>query len=328
MTSPGTGGPSGRPSGRLRAVSLATSPCTQRTRCAWRRTRARSLRVRSRSAAHWRTAAYGQVPDAASGERSPAAGQREGKQRRADASAGSAVVPAGPHGLRDERAGTGQPAFRGQEEALLMALPADRRRCPRHRPDSAARGEEGGRLPSICRRPPAGADGDLGTTARSPSFHDEINGTGSDVVHYRGDPGPGVLRYEGLSVIQLEAQGDRLAYRVTVAEGSAGSVRSSGRAAATTRCAPPGRGVCPPCDDVDGSLRRIDLFLIGDDGHSGSPLLDDCIIVRESRRTGPSCGGPLHGSVRRSPHARGSTAPLGVLARTGLGDGRRARAGR
>lgn len=38
----------------------------------------------------------------------------------------------------------------------------------------------------------------------------------------RGDPGPGVLRYEGPSVIQLEALDDRLAYRVTVTEGSAG----------------------------------------------------------------------------------------------------------
>ncbi|MER5385152.1 hypothetical protein ABT040_33585 [Streptomyces sp. NPDC002688] len=55
-----------------------------------------------------------------------------------------------------------------------------------------------------------------------PRFHDEINGTGSDVVHYRGDPGPGVLRYEGPSVIQLEALDDRLACRVTVTEGSAG----------------------------------------------------------------------------------------------------------
>ncbi|MFC4503635.1 MULTISPECIES: hypothetical protein [Streptomyces] len=53
-------------------------------------------------------------------------------------------------------------------------------------------------------------------------FHDEINGTGSDVVHYRGEPGPGALRYEGPSVIQLEALDDRLAYWVTVAEGSAG----------------------------------------------------------------------------------------------------------
>lgn len=55
-----------------------------------------------------------------------------------------------------------------------------------------------------------------------PRFYDEINGTGSDVVHYRGEPGPGVLRYEGPSVIQLEALDGRLAYRVTVAEGSSG----------------------------------------------------------------------------------------------------------
>ncbi|MEV0281123.1 hypothetical protein AB0I22_32710 [Streptomyces sp. NPDC050610] len=55
-----------------------------------------------------------------------------------------------------------------------------------------------------------------------PRFHGEINGTGSDVVHYRGEPGPGVLRYEGPSMIQLEALDDRLAYRVTVAEGNAG----------------------------------------------------------------------------------------------------------
>ncbi|MGW3661923.1 hypothetical protein [Streptomyces sp. NPDC005141] len=54
-----------------------------------------------------------------------------------------------------------------------------------------------------------------------PRFHDRINGTGSDVVHYRGGPGPGVLQYEGPSVIQLEALDDRLAYWVTVAEGSA-----------------------------------------------------------------------------------------------------------
>ncbi|MEU7044437.1 hypothetical protein AB0A77_25720 [Streptomyces varsoviensis] len=54
----------------------------------------------------------------------------------------------------------------------------------------------------------------------APRFHGEINGAGSDVVHYRGEPGRGVLRYEGPSVIQLEALDDRLAYRVTVAEGS------------------------------------------------------------------------------------------------------------
>ncbi|WP_371650027.1 hypothetical protein [Streptomyces mirabilis] len=34
--------------------------------------------------------------------------------------------------------------------------------------------------------------------------HDEINGTGSDVVHYRGEPGPGVLHYAGPSLIQLD----------------------------------------------------------------------------------------------------------------------------
>ncbi|MFF2167244.1 hypothetical protein ACFVWP_42215 [Streptomyces sp. NPDC058175] len=58
----------------------------------------------------------------------------------------------------------------------------------------------------------------------APRFHDEINGTGSDVVHYRGDPGPGVLRYEGPSVIQVEALDERLAYRVTVAEGRSGEL--------------------------------------------------------------------------------------------------------
>ncbi len=55
-----------------------------------------------------------------------------------------------------------------------------------------------------------------------PRFHDEINGTGSDVVHYRGEPGPGVLHYAGPSLIQLEALDDRLAYWVTVTEGRAG----------------------------------------------------------------------------------------------------------
>jgi hypothetical protein len=55
-----------------------------------------------------------------------------------------------------------------------------------------------------------------------PRFHDEINGTGSDVVHYRGEPGPGALHYAGPSLIQLEALDDRLAYAVTVAEGRAG----------------------------------------------------------------------------------------------------------
>ncbi|MFD6274947.1 hypothetical protein ACFWFI_05140 [Streptomyces sp. NPDC060209] len=55
-----------------------------------------------------------------------------------------------------------------------------------------------------------------------PRFHDEINGTGSDVVHYRGEPGPGVLRYEGPSVIELEALDGRLAYRVMVVAGSSG----------------------------------------------------------------------------------------------------------
>ncbi|ALV38250.1 hypothetical protein [Streptomyces sp. CdTB01] len=55
-----------------------------------------------------------------------------------------------------------------------------------------------------------------------PRFHDETNGTGSDVVHYRGEPGPGVLHYAGPSLIQLEALDERLAYRVTVTEGRAG----------------------------------------------------------------------------------------------------------
>ncbi|MGW0885428.1 hypothetical protein [Streptomyces sp. NPDC002671] len=58
-----------------------------------------------------------------------------------------------------------------------------------------------------------------------PRFHEEINGTGSDVVHYRGEPGPGVLHYAGPSLVQLEALDDRLAYWVTVAEGRAGEHR-------------------------------------------------------------------------------------------------------
>lgn len=55
-----------------------------------------------------------------------------------------------------------------------------------------------------------------------PRFHDEINGSGSDVVHYRGEPGAGVLQYAGPSLIQLGALDDRLAYCVTAAEGRAG----------------------------------------------------------------------------------------------------------
>ncbi|MGY0022686.1 hypothetical protein ACVHNB_27475 [Streptomyces sp. YJ-C3] len=55
-----------------------------------------------------------------------------------------------------------------------------------------------------------------------PRFHDDIHGTGSDVVHYRGGPGPGVLHYAGPSLIQLEALDGRMAHRVTVAEGRAG----------------------------------------------------------------------------------------------------------
>jgi hypothetical protein len=55
-----------------------------------------------------------------------------------------------------------------------------------------------------------------------PRFHDEIHGTGSDVVHHRGEPGPGVLHYAGPSLIQLEALDDRLAYWVTMVEGRAG----------------------------------------------------------------------------------------------------------
>ncbi|MGW7427799.1 hypothetical protein ACWGJB_49190 [Streptomyces sp. NPDC054813] len=55
-----------------------------------------------------------------------------------------------------------------------------------------------------------------------PRFHGEINGTGSDVVHYRGEPGPGVLHYAGPSLIQLEALDDHLAYWATVTEGRAG----------------------------------------------------------------------------------------------------------
>jgi hypothetical protein len=57
-----------------------------------------------------------------------------------------------------------------------------------------------------------------------PRFHDEINGTGSDVVYYRGEPGPGVMRYAGPGLIQLEALDDRLAYWVTVVEGRAGEL--------------------------------------------------------------------------------------------------------
>ncbi|KAB2588702.1 hypothetical protein [Streptomyces arboris] len=55
-----------------------------------------------------------------------------------------------------------------------------------------------------------------------PRFHDETNGTGSDVVHYRGEPGPGVLHYAGPGPIQLEMLDDRLAYWVTVVEVRAG----------------------------------------------------------------------------------------------------------
>ncbi|MDT0467339.1 hypothetical protein [Streptomyces gibsoniae] len=55
-----------------------------------------------------------------------------------------------------------------------------------------------------------------------PRFHDEISGTGSDVIHYRGEPGPGVLHYAGPSLIQLEALDERLAHSVTLAEGRAG----------------------------------------------------------------------------------------------------------
>ncbi|MBZ4321022.1 hypothetical protein [Streptomyces huiliensis] len=58
-----------------------------------------------------------------------------------------------------------------------------------------------------------------------PRFRHEINGTGSDLVHYRGEPGPGVLHYVGPSLVQLEALGDHLAYGVTVAVGSAGEQR-------------------------------------------------------------------------------------------------------
>ncbi|QWB27163.1 MULTISPECIES: hypothetical protein [Streptomyces] len=86
-------------------------------------------------------------------------------------------------------------------------------------------------------------DGDPGTPLREvPRFHDEINGTGSDVVHYRGEPGPGVLRYEGPSMIQLEALDDRLAYRVTLVEGSAGERTFQWPAAAAAPCARPSMG--------------------------------------------------------------------------------------
>ncbi|MEU6090734.1 hypothetical protein ABZ865_28785 [Streptomyces sp. NPDC047085] len=55
-----------------------------------------------------------------------------------------------------------------------------------------------------------------------PRFHDRISGAGSDVVHYRGEPGPGILRYTGPSLLQLEALDEGLAYRVTLAEVRAG----------------------------------------------------------------------------------------------------------
>ncbi len=83
-----------------------------------------------------------------------------------------------------------------------------------------------------------------------PRFHDEINGTGSDVVHDRGEPGPGVLHYAGPSLIQLEALDDRLAYWVTVTEGVApGTIRS----AAGPRLLPgarPEHGACPLRDEA------------------------------------------------------------------------------
>ncbi|KAF5991844.1 hypothetical protein ACGFZ9_46825 [Streptomyces mirabilis] len=47
-------------------------------------------------------------------------------------------------------------------------------------------------------------DGTRSPLREVPRFHDEINGTGSDVVHYRGEPGPGVLHYAGPRLIQLD----------------------------------------------------------------------------------------------------------------------------
>ncbi|WP_372348558.1 hypothetical protein [Streptomyces sp. KL116D] len=55
-----------------------------------------------------------------------------------------------------------------------------------------------------------------------PRFQEEINGTGSDLVHFRGGPGPGVLHYAGPNRIQLEALDGSLVYRGSVVEGRAG----------------------------------------------------------------------------------------------------------
>ncbi|MFI6875570.1 hypothetical protein ACIBL6_19220 [Streptomyces sp. NPDC050400] len=55
-----------------------------------------------------------------------------------------------------------------------------------------------------------------------PRFEEEISGTGSDLVHYRGGPGPGVLHYAGPNRIQLEALDGSLVYRGSVIEGRAG----------------------------------------------------------------------------------------------------------
>ncbi|MBO1330776.1 hypothetical protein [Streptomyces sp. VRA16 Mangrove soil] len=55
-----------------------------------------------------------------------------------------------------------------------------------------------------------------------PRFHEEISGTGSDLVHYRGGPGPGVLHYAGPNRIQLEALDGSLVYQGPVAESRAG----------------------------------------------------------------------------------------------------------
>ncbi|MER5951357.1 hypothetical protein ABT127_35520 [Streptomyces sp. NPDC001904] len=88
-----------------------------------------------------------------------------------------------------------------------------------------------------------------------PRFHDEISGTGSDVVHFRGGPGPGVLHYAGPGLVQLEALDSGLAYRVTVAEARTGEhtfqwpasgyyqVRSAGAWSLTATAGPAAREI-------------------------------------------------------------------------------------
>ncbi|WP_405658455.1 hypothetical protein OG379_01560 [Streptomyces sp. NBC_01166] len=55
-----------------------------------------------------------------------------------------------------------------------------------------------------------------------PRFHEEISGTGSDLVHYRGGPGPGFLHYAGPNRIQLEVLDGNLVYKGLVTESRAG----------------------------------------------------------------------------------------------------------